>query len=141
MSHKNRELYSYKFKGGKQVSRLKLIEIVLNTINGREIDCKTLAEELEMEYQSTSSILRSMVAHGHLESYKTQRYTIYKVPKKCLLAEMFYNPTEILKGFKMKKKKTYQMEDFPNISHPQSNRYNSNCESSSANITNMYDGD
>jgi predicted transcriptional regulator len=129
----------YKLNDGKTYSRTEVIKMILDCIGSDTKNCKQISEELNASYKSISQILRGLVSTEHLITTKTQRFTYYRKPNFCGLAEMFYDKETILKNFKIKGKITRKAEDTPNISYRSKlNDYSSNA--SSCHITNMEEG-
>ena len=139
MYHKRQEDFEFEKLDGTKIKRKEFMQLILDNITDQNVNVAEVAALVQMHSKPVGNMLRYLVTHEYLISTKTQRYTYYRKPNYCALANMFYDKEAILKNFKIKGKITRKAEDTPNISYRSKlNDYSSNA--SSCHITNMEEG-
>lgn len=102
---------------GLQFKRHEVVDMILNCIGDDRKTCKQISDELNFSYQIIKNLIRKLVVDELIIGTPVKRYKYYsKLNKTCLLAEMFYNHENILKNFKIKKRKKHSLENSKNIS-------------------------
>ena len=107
--------YLFTFDDGRTIQRKELSQLILDTIGEDKKHTAMIASEIGMSYQSVFAVIRTMVTGDILISEKMHKYTAYKIPKICALDGIF-NHKSALDNVKIKSKKKYKAEDFPNVS-------------------------
>jgi len=128
--------YAFTFDDGRTINRKELAKLILDTIGEGKKHTAIISSEIGMNYQSVFAVIRTLVTSELLISEKMNKYTAYKQPKPCALAN-FFNHGGVVDNIKIKDRKKYKAEDFPNNSYGGTKGY----ESFSGNVCNpVYEG-
>jgi len=108
--------YIFTFDDGRKISRVDLVNLILDTIGDDKLNTTQISNKIGMNYQSVFSVIRTLVTSEMLISEKMHRFTSYKKPMKCHLTN-FFNHAKVLDNLKVNSSKKHKMEDFPNVSY------------------------
>lgn len=139
MYHKRQEDFEFEKLDGTKIKRKELMQLILDNITDQNVNVAEVAALVQMPQKPVGNMLRYLVTHEYLVKTKTQRYTFYRKPNYCALANMFYDKKSILQKFNVKGKIKRKAEDAPNLSY-RSKINDYSCNASSCHITNMEEG-
>lgn len=106
------ENYMYKKQDGTTLQRQNIIDEIKDVLEQGSLICPDIAKIISMSEKQTHYILRYMVSVNDLLTKKTQRWTYYSLPNKCLLEEIFRpNNKEFLKLSKKHTGKIHRLGD------------------------------
>lgn len=110
--------FRYEKADGSLVKRQNVIQEIKELLEQGPLICPDIAKILTMNEKQTHYILRHMVATNYLLTKKTQRWTYYSLPNKCLLEEILKpNNKEFVRLSKKHRGRVHKLCDFNSKKH------------------------